>query len=218
MKAIQSRGRERILLLTVLLISLINNSLKSQIDNLVCGTPDSSGLVIPGGYSGLTNPEEVPYYCEPYVINIYFWGINRPDGTNDYPNRSQDVLTAIANLDINFNQFNIFFKYRGYEEIDSPTLPGDPNGYYVLESAAQYYNGLIPWVTNSGYVNPNAINIYAYGWGNGFGGAASSIGSTKSGVSSSNLITTGLTHEIGHNLGLRHTRSSNENVTIHTLT
>lgn len=203
------------ILLLFLILVLNNFSVFSQTDSQICATIQSNNPDPQGMYSYSTNLDAL-VDCDPIVINVYFWGINKPDGTNHFPNRKNDALQAIANANIAINPYGIFLKFRGYQEIDSPALPNDSNGYYVLENSNQYYNGLIPWVTGAGYVDSNAINIYAYGWGNGFGGAASGIGSTKSGLSSAGLLRPTFLHELGHNFGLYHTRSTGpqrENVT-----
>lgn len=115
-------------------------------------------------------------------------------------------MQAVANLNILYNKYNIYFKYRGYEEINSPELPDDPNGYYILENIYDYY-GLVDWAKDNDYFKEDAMNVYAFGWSENAGG----IGPFKQnhcGVSSSNLTTFLMLHEIGHNLDLRHTRSS----------
>lgn len=179
----------------------------AQQDNLECATPEPTIPDPAGVYSHSIDPAYFDTDCEPIVLNIYFWGINKPDGTNHYPNRANDVLQAVANLNILYNQFNIFFKYRGFEEIDSPALPNDPNGYYVLESVSQFF-GLTSWATANGHRKYDAFNVYAFGWANGFGGISPGYNVTLSGVKSEGLTGVTMTHEIGHNLNLIHTKSS----------
>src|SRR5699024_2019115 len=85
-------------------------------------------------------------------------------------------------------------------------LPDDPNGYYILENIYDYYD-LVDWAKDNHYFKEDAMNVYAFGWSENAGG----IGPFKQnhcGVSSSNLTTFLMLHEIGHNLDLRHTRSS----------
>ena len=106
--------------------------------------------------------------CEPVVLNVKIWGVNRPDGHNDFPNRLHDALQGIANLNILYNQFGIYFKFRGFEEFDSPEvtqpLPnGDPdtNGYYVLETTSQF-SALVNWAAATqwfGGQKPNPRNF-----------------------------------------------------------
>tara|TARA_R100000353_G_scaffold43121_1_gene34481 strand:+ start:12839 stop:14221 length:1383 start_codon:yes stop_codon:yes gene_type:complete len=185
-------------------------AMNAQQNNLECATPESSIPDPAGIYSYST---DLNYFADkdPVVLNIYFWGIKYPNGHNDFENREHDVLQAVANLNIMYNQFNIFFKYRGFEEIDSPVLPNDPNGYYILETISQYH-GLTSWATANGYKKADAFNVYAFGWANWGGGIASMPGLTC-GVSSDSIANNLTVHEIGHNLNLGHTRSVNEHTT-----
>lgn len=151
--------------------------------------------------------------CEPIVLNVKFWGVNYPNGVNDFPNRPNDALKAIANLNILYNQFGIYFKFRGYDAFNSPVILGDPTGYYVLETTTQF-SGLVNWAAANGYKDANALNVYAYGWSTGFGGIAykpgfvSGVNSGPNGLGGNTLL-----HEISHNLNLAHTRSFSENTT-----
>lgn len=175
-----------------------------------CGTVESTEPDPEGVYSYRTDSDALNL-CEPIVFNLKFWGINRPNGDNDFPNRAQDALQGVANLNILYNQFGIYFKYIGYEEFNSPELPDDSNGYYILEEILDFYQ-MINWVKSNEYYDENAFNVYAFGWAEWGGG----IGPSKklySGISSSNLSKFLLSHEIGHNLNLRHTRSNDENAT-----
>lgn len=177
----------------------------AQQDIFTCATeepsvPDPSGI-----YSGSSDLQLIED-GERIVLNIYFWGINRPNGQNDFPNRPKDVLQAVANLNILYNQFNIFFKYRGYKAIDSPVLANDPNGYYILENIYQYFD-LKDWAETSGYKREDSYNVYAFGW-SGNAGGISAFNDVHCGVSSGHLDTHLILHEVGHSLNLGHTRSS----------
>lgn len=182
----------------------------AQQNNSECATLDPTTPDPPGVYSYSTSPSTL-INCVPKVFNIKFWGIMHPDGNDYNPTRAHDVLEGIANLNILYNQFGIYFKYRGYEEIESPALPNDSNGYYVLENTLQY-GEMLNWAATNGYKDENAFNVYAFGWATGFGGIAS-YQSLTCGVASHELTSPILTHEIGHNLNLRHTNSISEHAT-----
>lgn len=198
------------LILFVAIIIAVSTDAKAQEGVNICGLNEETAIELSGDFSGSIDPDYLADF-EPIVFNIKFWGVNRPDGTNGFPTREVQTLEAIANLNIALNPYNIFFKYRGYEEFNSPALDGDSNGYYILETTGQFY-GLRDYAAENGYVEENAFNVYAYGWGS-FGGISNGIGATISGMSTHNLSTPIFVHEIGHNLGLRHTRSPNERVT-----
>lgn len=142
------------------------------------------------------------------------------------------VLESVAYLNKHYNEFNIYFKYLGFEVIpqspaDLPndvyeetspgsgsyhcvTYPGfDPNGYGIVGRCqiSDFFN----WA-EANYYNPNAINIYVP-YGSEFGGAADTHLSTRSIVKVTKLTTPTFIHEVGHNLNIRHTRSSSERVT-----
>lgn len=180
--------------------------MNAQQDSPVCATPEPTIPDPTGVYSHSTDSAYFDMECEPIVLNIYFWGIKHPDGVDYFPDQAHDVLTAVANLNILYNQFNIYFKYRGFEKIQSPALPNDPDGHFVLESIIQFY-GLTSWAEANGYKKADAFNVYVFGWG-AFGGISPGYNVTTSGVSAAGLTLSTMTHEIGHNLNLIHTRSS----------
>src|SRR5690554_6774618 len=175
-----------------------------------CGTVESTELDPEGVYSYRTDSDALDL-CEPVVFNLKFWGINRPNGDNDFPNRAHDALQGVANLNVLYNQFGIYFKYVGYEEFDSPELPNDPNGYYILEEKEDF-SEMIDWVKANDYYDENAFNVYAFGWAD-WGGGIAVFKQLHAAVSSSNLSKFLLSHEIGHNLNLSHTRSETEHAT-----
>lgn len=149
--------------------------------------------------------------CDPIVFNVKFWGIKHPDGNVYFPNRYHDALQSIANLNILYNKFGIYFKFRGYDDIQSPALPNDPDGYFVLQTTSQY-SAMVSWATTNGYKDVNSLNVYAFGWAPWGGGIANMPGTTCA-VNSAGLGNLITTHEISHNLYLGHTRSANEHTT-----
>lgn len=181
--------------------------MNAQQDNLDCATLEPTAPDPQGVYSYSTDSQYFDTECEPIILNIYFWGIMHPDGVDYYPEQANDALTGIANLNILFNQFNIFFKYKGFKKVLSPALPDDPNGHFVLESTTDFYD-LISWADTNGYKRADSFNVYVYGWAKGFGGISPGYNVTTCGVSASGLPDRLLTHEISHNLNLMHTRSS----------
>ena len=184
--------------------------MNAQQNNTECATAEPTSTDPSGVYSYSTDVNFF-YDCEIVVFNIKFWGINHPNGIDYFPNRANDVLQGVANLNILYNKFGIYFKYRGYEAIDSPALPGDPDGYFVLQNPGQY-SSMLNWAAANGHKDENAFNVYAFGWATGFGGIAHYRALTC-GVSSANLLTPILSHELGHNLNLIHTNSAAENAT-----
>lgn len=104
----------------------------AQQNNFECATLELSTPDALGVYS-YSNDITTLAIRERVVLNIKFWGVNYPNGINDFPNRAHDALQAVANLNIAYNRFGIYFKYRGYEEFDSPALPNDPKDSISLK-------------------------------------------------------------------------------------
>ncbi|MAB39014.1 MAG: hypothetical protein CL525_07980 [Aequorivita sp.] len=191
--------------------------MNAQINNQECVVIEN-GTDPAGIYSYSTDIATLNNYG-PLVFNVKFWGVNRPNGDTDFYNREHDALQAIANLNIMYNPFNIFFKFRGLEEFNSPevTVPlpnGDPdtNGYYVLETRPQF-RAMVNWAAANGYKDLNALNVYAVGWLGFAGGIAYRPGFVCATNSGSGLAGNNTVHEISHNLNLKHTRSFNEHTT-----
>ena len=196
----------------------------SQQDNVECAmiapvnAPESNCP-----QTGSSDPAILDQY-DPIVINVKFWGINRPNGENDYPNRREESLTAIANLNIYYNPYKIYFKYKGYAEFDSPIHywdmdddgidDPDSNGFYILERDYDHIRDLEEWARTNGKKDPNAINVYLTGWNLGFAGWGGFPDRFTVGMRSGESLAAPLMlHEMGHALTLKHTRSSQENVT-----
>ncbi len=161
----------------------------------------------------------------PKILNVCYWQINDPNGENPNPLSREIVLESIALLNITFNPNNIFFKYRGYEEIDSlsnviqeeyngscstvtsngsPVI--DPNGFGTL-SRCQFSEFWEFIRTNNGE-REDAINIYIPYETDDFAGVARSIGTNQILVPTINICNSIFIHEMGHALGLRHTHTS----------
>lgn len=226
----------------ILLLSLVCNIAVSQTEDFECATDDVLSPDLAGMYSYATtseNPSLVVPFNVPLVLNVYYWQVNDSNGEfnpNNNPNQVLNetrVLESVAYLNKLYNEFNIYFKYLGFEVIpetpaDLPnkvweeTSPGsgsyhcvtydgfDPDGYGRVSRCqiSQFFD----WV-EANYYNPNAINIYVPYGTQGYAGAADGHLSTRSVLAASRLTDFVLTHEVGHNLNIRHTRSSIERVT-----
>ncbi len=165
-------------------------------------------------------------YGDPLVFNVFYWQVRDPNGEFGGQEFSQTkVLENIAYLNKFFNQYNIFFKYRGYDGFDTPAnLPlkelvydevqqewvceetgqFDPDGYGFIDRCQ--YGEFLGWVNSQGYKEPNAINIYVP-YGSQFGGAA--LGGRV--ILKINKLTDSVVlHELAHTFGLAHTRSNME--------
>ena len=59
---------------------------------------------------------------EPIVLNVFYHVLNPSNGINPDGITEEHILASIAKLNINFNQFNIFYKYRGFREVNDDTI------------------------------------------------------------------------------------------------
>lgn len=186
--------------------------------------PEPSELYVP------FSDEPIPS-LEPIVFNVFFWKVNDSEG-NYYNNNftEYNVLAGVAHLNKTYNQFNIFFKYIGYDSFNSPAyVPlilreynynteqwecntyqgGDPTGFGMIRRCQidQFWD----FVISNNYRQTNAINIYAPFATEGYRGAAKYIHSTAivKPEDFSNFVNP---HEIGHLFALGHTWSTLENV------
>ena len=96
----------------------------------------------------------------PIVINLKFHGIHETDGSDLHSINEERFLRIIASLNVNFNQFNIFFKYRGYNIVNNSAFVND------------YFPNWVSYTTQQGDFDENAINIMinndgGYGTGGG---------------------------------------------------
>jgi hypothetical protein len=116
-----------------------------------CGFIDGTDPDPIGDFTYSTDPQIIAE-SEPVVYNIYYWGIRKDDGTGNVLFTENAVLEATANLNIAFNPFNIFFKYRGFDYINSTE-------FYVMENPGDF-GDLLTSSQYTNYVYPNSFNVY----------------------------------------------------------
>lgn len=136
-----------------------------------------------------------------HVFNVRFHVVYNDDGVTRTNNSGtaglqigeNEVLNAIKHLNINFNQFNIFFKYYGYDKINNSNYLS--NGNYGTALANMRSNHSIP----------DAFNIFIV---NAVTGASAVAGYyfPYSSFDDAAFVTPWiLCHEMGHSFGLLHT-------------
>jgi len=130
-----------------------------------------------------------------YVFNVYFHVINEDDGTREIPIGENEIMDAVALLNINYNPFNIFFKYIGYNDINDSdwTTVANPTAFQNLRTYA---------IDNNYYIE-EAFNVFIceeFGSGSGI---AFKPG-TMSLIEDEDLLTSALQHEIAHNFLIHH--------------
>jgi hypothetical protein len=133
----------------------------------------------------------------PMVINVKFHGVHETNGTDSHNINEERFLKIIASINQNFNQFNIFFKYRGYDIINDSNKVND------------YFPNWVDFVTQQGNYDENAINIMINnggGFGTGIGSNAITMTTLSSFPNSINGVSTFYDYEtnilMGWKLGL----------------
>ncbi|MCF2873659.1 MULTISPECIES: M43 family zinc metalloprotease [unclassified Tenacibaculum] len=145
-----------------------------------------------------------------YVINVFFHIVNKDDGTREIPIEESNIIEAITILNDKFNQFDIYFKFKGFNHINNSNkltvfhgLQGqtpfgtfnelvqyskDINKYqddsFNIFIVDKIFNNNIQFIKYSGMANRNGVNTV---------------------IDDEYLLTSTLPHEIGHNLSLLHT-------------
>jgi hypothetical protein len=164
----------------------------------------------------------------PYVINAFFTlvnnsnpsiptdpiGVNNITGNNilDTPEqREAAFLDCIKMLNIAFNQYNIFFKYEGYQVVIDESINNNPNLGFTL---------INDWNVFTPYKKPNAMNLYFINKSGGSFDAIPSaiLGGTESVfpinfLSFHYFLEFSLIHQVGHNLSLYHTYETGSHYT-----
>jgi hypothetical protein len=104
----------------ILVVCFCTTSVNSQSNLFDCITPENTSTLNQENYSFSTDPL-IYQEADPVVLNIFFWQIKEPDGSYGGAVFSENkLLESVAQLNIEYNPFNIFFKYRGYDSIISP--------------------------------------------------------------------------------------------------
>jgi hypothetical protein len=130
-----------------------------------------------------------------HVFNVYFHVINKNNGTREIPIGENEIMDAVALLNINYNPINIFFKYIGHSAIN------DSNWTTVRNSTA--FNNLRTYAIANDYYVKEAFNIficeeYVPGAGVAFKPGTMSL------IEDEDLLNSTLQHEIAHNFLIHH--------------
>lgn len=155
----------------------------------------------------LMNPT-VHYRDVQRVFNVYFHVLNENNGQRTVPIDEADILSAVANLNGAFNAYNIFFKYRGYGEIN------DTYRSVVYLGGTRTFDELVTYAKTEGLYQENSLNIFIAATirmsqydTREIAGLANKPGVNVV-VNDKYLLSSTLTHEVGHNFFLHHTHAN----------
>lgn len=156
--------------------------------------------------------------ADKYVFNVKFHIVKNDDGSGVTATYGEnEVMNAIMIMNTNFNQFNIFFKYKGYDVINSTLFMKIRNGNWPNSNLTHpTFNDLIEY-SKTGMANPvydyNALNLFIveginYTTLSPFNTRTAGIAKMP-GIDSvyghNYFLSNTLPHEIAHNFFLLHT-------------
>ena len=154
-----------------------------------------------------------------YVFNLKFHIVKNSDGTGVTANYGEnEVMNAIMILNTHYNQFNIFFKYIGFDVIKSTQnmkIRSFAGGAVNQNATHPFFADLVQF-SKTGMSTPvynyNAMNLFiveGIDISTVTGSPATAGVANRPGVDSvfayNTLLTSTMPHEIGHNFNLLHT-------------
>ncbi|MFK5985647.1 MAG: hypothetical protein QM479_09490 [Pseudomonadota bacterium] len=177
-----------------ILILLFTSTIFSQTEDF-CATPEKTEPDPIGVYSKLADTATLATFSTK-TFNIFFWRINKTDGSytsGGNPLTPQRAIQSVAILNDAFAPMNICFNLIGMDSINSTT----------------HHTGSSLWSINNyaeanGYAKQNAFNIYVphrLGQGSGQGAYKRAYAA----VNDVSLFSNKFIHEVGHNFNLAHT-------------
>lgn len=183
--------------------------MNAQLDNW-CGTVMEEDPVFNALWAQVDQTSLLSSFAneEHYILKVHFWDINKQDGSNPDLTETQ-MLNAVAQLNRNYNPFNIFFKYDGATELTS-------EDFYLINLPNDEDVTFRDWQRDNNYYHQGDVNIYVVGQINndppGDVIAYEFIGNEffRTIVCEWEFVDDGdypnnLTHEVGHFFNLKHT-------------
>jgi hypothetical protein len=197
----------------------------AQIDFICAFDPTTEGLVDPNDPQPPHNSGSIdPVYLdtfEPKLFNVYYWQVNNANGKYGYSLENGDdafnttkieVLKSIAYLNQEFNEYKIFFKYKGVSQLNSPSALTGGNPGNCSQGAIDNFNifgfsildichtgNLSAHAIATDNYDENAINVFVAAGTTNFGGKADY---NDFFIGRENIAKGAFVHEMGHVMGL----------------
>ncbi|MEY2701469.1 MAG: hypothetical protein RLY43_89 [Bacteroidota bacterium] len=193
---------------------LLHNDTEGTFPTIVTNSSSTSGNLAPA-----------PTYTDK-VYNIYFHSLK--DSNGDILIGEEEIMNAVRDLNVAFNQFRIFFKYRGSNDIPAPEYLDLRHSGNPLSPNLPTPHDLNDYSIVNGFQSDNAINIFVvhniWQYANGveiiLPGFTSPFYNSNVNSNMPNLFlmkdffNTGvLVHEMAHVFGARHTNHNGVGLT-----
>lgn len=123
-----------------------------------CGTIMEGDTAFESAFSQLDQNVSMASFLgeERFVLKVHFWDVNDDNGGNEYSLTETQMLNTIAQLNKNFNGFNIFFKYDGKTDLNSTEFQNI--AYYPIDGQPQDF---LDYQYDNNFYFVGTINIYS---------------------------------------------------------
>ena len=136
-----------------------------------------------------------------YIFNVKFLLIAQ-NGVIAFGITERDLLETIALMNLRYNEWGIFFKYRGYSLLENSNYAFD----YVNDYPSNLNNVKNDFI-NAGIYSPDKLNIMVLHASSGGEGYAFITEEAIKNNDHNETFAGKVIHEVGHSLGLLHTFS-----------
>ncbi len=203
----------------ILIIALLLNSFFTFSQILDCPDYPNPNFAPPPTNIYSRSTLAPPPTSNKYVINVKFHIVKNTNGTGVTANYGEaEVMNAIMILNTHYNQYNIFFKYIGFDVIKNTSymkLRSYAGGAANQNTTHPFFSDIVQY-SKTGMSSPlydyNAMNLFIV---EGIDISTTTSFAQTAGVANrpgidsvfayNRLLTSTLPHEIGHNFNLLHT-------------
>ncbi len=160
-----------------------------------CDFVPSAGYLDTAKYSN--RYQTIPDDGRKFILNVKFHYVLGLNGENPNALSEEKMLHILATMNINFNSFGVFFKYRGTDFIED-------DNYTIVGQNGLTQTSLIAKFTELNYYTDDVINVFVI---RGNGNQGSNGRMFLDANSTLAIMDAYIPHEMGHVLGLIHVDS-----------